>query len=94
MLGFRGLYNFGVTEASLTTPVDDAPILAVQPLIRPGAEEMDKQTRVDEEEAMEGGLRGRFSAGGEIYFSRKQRSLGGEWAPARPRGAPDLILPL
>lgn len=81
MLGFRGLYNFGLTEASLKTPFDDPPMLAVQPLIGPGAEEMDKQTRVDEEEAMEGGLRGRFSAGGEIYFSRKQRSLGGEWAP-------------
>jgi distribution and morphology protein 10 len=78
MLGFRGLYNFGLTEASLTTPVDEPPILALQPLIGPGADEADKQTRVDEEEAMEGGLRGRFSAGGEIYFSRKQRSLGGE----------------
>jgi hypothetical protein len=61
----------------LTTPVDEPPILALQPLIGPGADEADKQTRVDEEEAMEGGLRGRFSAGGEIYFSRKQRSLGG-----------------
>lgn len=76
MLGFRGLYNFGLTEASLTAE-EPAPVVAVQPLIGPNADEADKQTRVDEEEAMEGGLRGRFSAGGEIYFSRKQRSLGG-----------------
>ena len=34
--------------------------------------------RVDEEEMMEGGLRGRFSAGGEVYFSARQRSFGGE----------------
>ncbi|KAI5454497.1 Mitochondrial distribution and morphology protein 10 [Naganishia albida] len=74
MLGFRGLYNFGLTEASLTE--EPCPLVAVQPLIGPNADAADKQTRVDEEEAMEGGLRGRFSAGGEIYFSRKQRSLG------------------
>jgi mitochondrial distribution and morphology protein 10 len=34
--------------------------------------------RVDEEDAMEGGLRGRFSAGAEIYFSAKEKSAGGE----------------
>lgn len=34
--------------------------------------------RIDEEEMMEGGLRGRFSAGGEVYFSAKQRSFGSE----------------
>jgi distribution and morphology protein 10 len=32
--------------------------------------------RIDEEEMMDGGLRGRFSAGGEVYFSAKQRSFG------------------
>ena len=36
--------------------------------------------RVDEEEMMEGGLRGRFSAGGEVYFSARQRSFGSESA--------------
>lgn len=40
-----------------------------------GVEE--ERTRgVDEEEMMEGGLKGRFSAGGEVYFSAKQRSFG------------------
>ncbi|KAH7100683.1 mitochondrial distribution and morphology protein 10 [Auriculariales sp. MPI-PUGE-AT-0066] len=32
--------------------------------------------RVDQEEAMEGGLRGRFSAGAEVYFSAKEKSAG------------------
>jgi distribution and morphology protein 10 len=40
--------------------------------------------RVDEEEMMEGGLRGRFSAGGEVYFSAKQRSFGSECTAATP----------
>jgi hypothetical protein len=33
--------------------------------------------RVDEEERMEGGLRGRLSAGAELYFSLKEKSAGG-----------------
>ena len=33
--------------------------------------------RVDEEEAMEGGLKGRLSAGAELYFSAKEKSAGG-----------------
>ncbi|KAJ9109125.1 hypothetical protein QFC21_000453 [Naganishia friedmannii] len=75
MLGFRGLYNFGLTEAALTA---DGPPSSHDKEIFSSDQDllMDKQTRIDEEEAMEGGLRGRFSAGGEIYFSRKQRSLG------------------
>ncbi|KAF8328553.1 uncharacterized protein EI90DRAFT_3146121 [Cantharellus anzutake] len=35
-----------------------------------------RSRRVDEEEAMEGGLRGRFSAGAEVYFSAKEKSAG------------------
>ena len=34
--------------------------------------------RVDEEEAMEGGLKGRLSAGAELYFSAKEKSAGGK----------------
>lgn len=34
--------------------------------------------RVDEEEPVEGGLRGRVSIGGELYFSAKEKSAGGE----------------
>jgi distribution and morphology protein 10 len=36
----------------------------------------ENKRRVDEEEMMDGGLRGRFSAGGEVFFSVKQKSLG------------------
>jgi len=36
-----------------------------------------KMKRIDEEDAMEGGLKGRISAGAEIYFSAKERSAGG-----------------
>lgn len=43
-----------------------------------GEKEVGGGRRVDEEEMMEGGLRGRFSAGGEVYFSAKQRSFGSE----------------
>lgn len=35
------------------------------------------EKRVDEEDAMEGGLRGRFSAGAEVYVSLKEKSAGG-----------------
>jgi distribution and morphology protein 10 len=41
-------------------------------------EQSEEGRRIDEEEMMEGGLRGRFSAGGEVYFSAKQRSFGSE----------------
>ncbi len=34
--------------------------------------------RVDEEDAMEGGLKGRISAGAEVYFSAQEKSGGGE----------------
>ena len=33
--------------------------------------------RIDEEDAMEGGLKGRISAGAEVYFSAKEKSAGG-----------------
>lgn len=66
MFGLRGLYNFGWQGEG----------------IRKEAKISDgegRRSRVDdEEELMEGVLRGRFSAGGEIYLSLKQRSLGGE----------------
>jgi distribution and morphology protein 10 len=34
--------------------------------------------RIEEEELMEGGLRGRISAGAELYFSSKEKSGGSE----------------
>ena len=48
-----------------------------------------RSRRVDEEEAMEGGLRGRFSAGAELYFSAKERSAGG--GLSAPVTAPSFI---
>ena len=60
MFGARGLYNFGWSDVE-----DEA-----------GLNAREAGKRVDEEEMMEGGLRGRFSAGGEVYFSAKQRSFG------------------
>jgi mitochondrial distribution and morphology protein 10 len=42
-----------------------------------------RKKRVDEEDAMEGGLKGRFSAGAEFYFSAKEKSAGGTLLPFR-----------
>jgi distribution and morphology protein 10 len=64
MFGVRGLYNFGYLSG-------------VSEEVK-GQVEDEGGRRVDEEEMMEGGLRGRFSAGGEVYFSAKQRSFGSE----------------
>ncbi|CAL1701374.1 unnamed protein product [Somion occarium] len=65
MWGIRCLHNFG----KLWTPAVDL------------TEHSDKHTsrklkRVDEEEAMEGGLKGRISAGAEFYLSAKEKSAG------------------
>jgi distribution and morphology protein 10 len=68
MFGMRGLYNFGWRQ-------DQNEIIL--PPIADKLEVAGEGKRIDEEEMMEGGLRGRFSAGGEVYFSAKQRSFGG-----------------
>ncbi|KAJ7086681.1 mitochondrial distribution and morphology protein 10 [Mycena epipterygia] len=65
MWGVRVLHNFG----KLGLPVDTS-------------EDTDRNNprsglkRVDEEDAVEGGLKGRLSAGAEFYFSAKERSAG------------------
>ncbi|KAJ6629197.1 mitochondrial distribution and morphology protein 10 [Mycena sp. CBHHK59/15] len=69
MWGIRVLHNFG----KLGIPVDSS-----------DDPEKNNSTaargvglkRVDEEDAVEGGLKGRLSAGAEIYFSAKERSAG------------------
>lgn len=63
MWGARILHNFG----RLTGEEDD------RERVNKGGEK-----RVDEEDAMEGGLRGRFSAGAEVYVSLKEKSAGGK----------------
>ena len=68
MLGIRLLHNFGKL-APTSTPTSGSGSAA-------GAES-ERKKRIDEEDAMEGGLKGRISAGAEIYFSAKEKSTGG-----------------
>lgn len=67
MWGFRVLHNFGRLGLPADATDDNSPIGS-----RAGLK------RVDEEDAVEGGLKGRVSAGAEIYLSAKEKSLGGE----------------
>lgn len=65
-LGARFLYNFGKMNSSLETPEQRADAAKK------------RQKLVDEDDdSMEGGLRGRISAGAEVYFSAKEKSGGG-----------------
>ena len=66
MLGVRLLHNFGKLAPS---PEEAA---KAQQSVSNGS----RRKRVDEEEAMEGGLKGRISAGAEVYFSARERSAG------------------
>ncbi|KAG6886060.1 Mitochondrial distribution and morphology protein 10 [Termitomyces sp. T159_Od127] len=67
MWGFRVLHNFGRLGLPADATDDNSPIGS-----RAGLK------RVDEEDAVEGGLKGRVSAGAEVYLSAKEKSLGGE----------------
>ena len=66
MWGVRSLYNFG----RIGNPTDASSEEGHAPAGRR------KVKRVDEEDAMEGGLKGRVSVGGEFYFSAKEKSAG------------------
>ena len=78
MLGVRMLHNFGkVAPPSGNVSVDESDRSATS---RGGGGTM-KMKRIDEEDAMEGGLKGRVSAGAEIYFSAKEKSAGGHPHP-------------
>ncbi|KAK7061549.1 mitochondrial distribution and morphology protein 10 [Favolaschia claudopus] len=68
MWGVRVLHNFG----KLGEPIDASEDTDKSPVAAGGA----GLKRVDEEEAIVGGLKGRFSAGAELYFSAKERSAG------------------
>ena len=65
MWGVRVLHNFG--RLGLTSELSDE----ASSKKRLGVK------RVDEEDAVEGGLKGRVSMGAEVYFSAKERSAGG-----------------
>jgi distribution and morphology protein 10 len=68
MLGVRMLHNFGKLAPSSGSD---------ESATSRGGGGMTKMKRIDEEDAMEGGLKGRISAGAEIYFSAKEKSAGG-----------------
>ncbi|GBE79583.1 mitochondrial distribution and morphology protein 10 [Sparassis latifolia] len=63
MWGVRCLHNFGKLGSS-AEPTEES--------IKSPSE----LKRIDEEDAMEGGLKGRISAGAEFYFSAKEKSAG------------------
>lgn len=71
MWGVRFLYNFGKLGAALDNSTEGD-----QPSVLLEASQSEVK-RVDEEEAMEGGLKGRISAGAELYFSAREKSAGG-----------------
>jgi distribution and morphology protein 10 len=72
MWGVRVLHNFG----KLGTPVDNMEDSEKNVSAASGSGA--GLRRVDEEDAVEGGLKGRVSAGAEFYFSAKERSAGGQ----------------
>lgn len=69
MWGVRVLHNFGRLGMPIDSPGENG---SSAPGSRVGVK------RVDEEDAVEGGLKGRVSVGAELYFSAKERSAGGQ----------------
>jgi len=91
MIGLRGLWNFGwgrLQEVGIGEGGSNllGTLTGVGKSAPGSSEDVDvtNEERVDEEERMEGGLRGRFSAGGEVYFSAKQRSFGSKFIALQP----------
>lgn len=73
MWGVRFLHNFGkVGVTPVDVPLDES------------SKNSSKPKRVDEEDAMEGGLKGRISAGAEFYLSRQEKSAGGVCGLPKP----------
>ena len=79
MLGIRLLHNFGKLAPTSTSPSGSTTTaaLAVDESERSATSRGGTKKRIDEEDAMEGGLKGRISAGAEVYFSAKEKSAGG-----------------
>ncbi|ESK97506.1 hypothetical protein Moror_17685 [Moniliophthora roreri MCA 2997] len=63
MWGVKVLHNFGRLASSGSSGT-------AAPAVK------ERVKRVDEEDAVEGGLRGRLSAGAEVYFSAREKSAG------------------
>ncbi|GAA5918846.1 hypothetical protein JCM1841_002768 [Sporobolomyces salmonicolor] len=68
MWGVRGLYNFGRWGSGLA--------LETAPTEPGGGKPAARERVVDEEDELPTGLKGRWSAGGEVYFSAQERSAG------------------
>ncbi|GAA5861175.1 hypothetical protein JCM8547_008508 [Rhodosporidiobolus lusitaniae] len=73
MWGVRGFYNFGSdrwsgpsASSSASPPTPEPPSSAFSP----------QTTSSDDEDSIPSALKGRWSAGGEIYFSAQERSAG------------------
>jgi len=66
MWGIRVLHNFGRLGVPHEASEDSA------------SRKRRGVKRVDEEDAVEGGLKGRVSIGAELYFSAKEKSAGGK----------------
>lgn len=84
MWGARGLYNFGKWGGGQATGTGA------------GDDEGSRERVVDEEEEMSTGLKGRWSAGGEVFFSAQERSGGVSTAvrfSTLPESANPLYLP-
>lgn len=64
MLGAKVLHNFGKIGVPVPQYVDPDTINGGRP------------RRVDEEDPTHGGLKGRWAAGAEVYFSAKEKSAG------------------
>ncbi|KZT12792.1 mitochondrial distribution and morphology protein 10 [Laetiporus sulphureus 93-53] len=69
MWGVRCLHNFGKIGGS-SECTDESEKSTSAPV------KSQSEKRIDEEDAMEGGLKGRISAGAEFYFSAKEKSAG------------------
>ncbi|KAM5534324.1 hypothetical protein V8D89_012052 [Ganoderma adspersum] len=73
MWGVRSLFNFGRVGVPAESSAEEGEKTG---RATPARQNGVKVKRVDEEDAMEGGLRGRVSVGGEFYFSAKEKSAG------------------
>ncbi|GAA5969098.1 hypothetical protein JCM11641_007467 [Rhodosporidiobolus odoratus] len=78
LYGVRGLYNFGKwgdpdREPALSPIPPSLPAARTHSTLAPGE---GSDVAAAEEDEMPTGLKGRWSAGGEIYFSKQERSAG------------------
>ncbi|GAA5944357.1 hypothetical protein JCM3775_002895 [Rhodotorula graminis] len=79
MWGLRGLYNFGRSGApggGAGLGVGEEPPVALEGGVGGGGEVPAEQDEGGSDGDTPGGLKGRWSAGGEIYFSTQERSAG------------------